>query len=129
MSNKEPDWVYIQRTASGEIRFPDGRTVFMQGEEANEFDDKVEACETDEQITNLLMEYEHIAEYEPGKEPKPEETIVRTYREIRKQGYWSQFCYTTGFNLYAISEGLDQDKIVRIPVREAKIIGLIPETY
>jgi len=63
MSNtKQPDWVYISRTASGVIKFPDGREVFMQGDEANEFDDRIEACETDEQIANILMEYEHVAE-------------------------------------------------------------------
>lgn len=128
--NNAPDWVYISRTACGEIRFPDGRTVFMQGEEASEFDDKVEACETDEQITNLLMEYEHIAEWPEGKEPEPEETITRTFREINNLGIWTDFCWKMGLDPYFINEGKgDLDETTEIPISIAKELGLVKEGY
>jgi hypothetical protein len=55
------DWNYnrVWGTITG---FPGGGEVFLQGEEAAELDDRIEACETDEQIESILMEYEHIAE-------------------------------------------------------------------
>ena len=56
------DWKFSTRTCSGVIRFPDGREVFMQGQEAAELDDVIEACETADDIERVLDQYDHVAE-------------------------------------------------------------------
>lgn len=55
-------WNFNSRYGYGIIRWEDGREVFMQGDEASQLDDEVEACETGEQVDLLLDQYEHIAE-------------------------------------------------------------------
>lgn len=57
-----PTWYFSPRTTSGEICFPDGSSVFFQGEEAVQMDDAVEACESDTAVNDLLWPYHSIAE-------------------------------------------------------------------
>ena len=56
------DWDFNYRTCSGVIRFPDGREVFLQGDEANDLDNAIEECETCDEIERTLEAYDHIAE-------------------------------------------------------------------
>lgn len=44
------------------ISFEDGSEVFMQGDEAGELIDQLEACATDEQEQLILSAYEDVAE-------------------------------------------------------------------
>lgn len=53
------DWNY--QGFGGTITFSDGRTVWLQGDEAAELDDRIEACENESQIEAILSAYEHIA--------------------------------------------------------------------
>jgi len=43
------------------LRFPNG-TVWLQGDEASQLYDRLEACETHSQVVNILDEYSHLAE-------------------------------------------------------------------
>jgi hypothetical protein len=54
------DWDYDGY--GGTITFPDGRTVYLQGEDAADLDDQIEECETDEQVEMVLSAYDHITE-------------------------------------------------------------------
>jgi len=44
-----------------ELIGPNG-SVFMQGDEANELYDELEACETDELVVLLVSAYDHVME-------------------------------------------------------------------
>ncbi len=54
------DWEY--QGFGGTITAPDGRTCWLQGEEAVALEDQIEACETSEQIEAILSEYDHVCE-------------------------------------------------------------------
>lgn len=54
------DWNY--KGFGGTITAPDGRTCWLQGEEAAALDDQVEAAETSEQIETILSAYDHVCE-------------------------------------------------------------------
>jgi hypothetical protein len=55
-------WDWEVSGPGGTITAPDGRTCWLQGDEAWELDDQVEACETEDQIQNLLSNYDHVCE-------------------------------------------------------------------
>jgi hypothetical protein len=46
------------------LRFGGGRSVFLQGEEASELYDELEACEDSETLALVMSAYEDIAEEE-----------------------------------------------------------------
>jgi hypothetical protein len=55
-------WKFDAKHDCGSIVFGDGRTVFFQGESANEMNDDVEECDTDEEVQILLNQYVDLAE-------------------------------------------------------------------
>ena len=44
------------------LHFPNGKTTFLQGDDASELQDQLEACETQEQIDMIISEYEVLVE-------------------------------------------------------------------
>ena len=58
-----PEWSFDYRTGSGTIQFPDGRTVFLQGDEATALDDLIESCDDETAIGVALGAYDHVAEW------------------------------------------------------------------
>jgi hypothetical protein len=55
-------WDWTWKRYGGVITAPDGRTCFLQGDEANQLDDELEKCETEDQIQNLLSGYDHVCD-------------------------------------------------------------------
>ena len=55
------DYDYVWDGIGITISTPYG-DCYLQGEEANELYDELEAVETDEQIATILSEYDHICE-------------------------------------------------------------------
>ena len=44
------------------ISSPDGKEIFLQGEEASQLHDELEACESDDVLQNALSEYSVLLE-------------------------------------------------------------------
>lgn len=57
-------WTWNYCGFGGVITAPDGRSVWLQGDEAAALDDEIDACETDEQVYNALSAYDDVCKHE-----------------------------------------------------------------
>jgi hypothetical protein len=51
--------------------------------------------------------------------------IVLTAREAEDHGIWSELCELSGYNAYALREGMDEDTKIELTLEQAEKLGLV----
>lgn len=65
--NEGRDWDYERDGPGLLITAPDGRTCFLQGDEASELEDRLDAARTQRQINDILDAYDDVCEASKGE--------------------------------------------------------------
>lgn len=55
--------------------------------------------------------------------------VIITAQEALDKGIWEEVCEITGYDLYAVAEGMDENTEIVLTEEQAKSLGLLKSNY
>lgn len=110
--NESRDWDYDWQGHGLLITAPDGRTCWLQGDEASELHDQLEAAKNQKQVNLLLDAYDDVCE-------------SQTIEEAKKKPKKAKGIYRTGDNgvFFIANKDIDAKKVAKTDKAMAKRYG------